>query len=442
MALFRTTTILAAFLSLLTSSVDRAEDPLKLDPKNKDRDGAPLPSCAVARFRTPGLGAQPALYDPVFSPDGKLLAAKGGGQTYVWEIGTGKTIRTFHEPHVSVVFCADGKRLVSVSRSNTLVLWDISTGEQIFKVGADSPNKQGQPDPCLLSPDGRTIVTGNIVWGAKKGAAALGLGHLPPRMLNVPERAICFWEIASGKSRGWAEGHGALAFSPDGRRLARRAGDQSIVLWDLATGQVLRKIKTNDLAVRHVAFAPDGERLVSNGDEDRNEKDKNQIRPIKIWNLSTGTALLQMGVKKETVSFFVAFSPDGKLLATLDDRTFFEGKPYTSGSGQHCRLGPALWDASTGEHLASLFGHTDYVSFSFSPDGKYIATASADNTILLWDVQAAIRAKLNRVENYSCVTRPTQPALPDKKRSAKEPPPTQLTSSEVRRPWADLRHEA
>src|SRR5690606_10595193 len=74
----------------------------------------------------------------------------------------------------------------------------------------------------------------------------------------------------------------------------------------------------------------------------------------------------------------VAFSPDGKLLATVGGRTL------------HYRPGEVfLWDASTGEKKGQLEGHDSTVwGVAFSPDGKMLATAAYDKVAKLWELQA------------------------------------------------------
>ncbi len=65
----------------------------------------------------------------------------------------------------------------------------------------------------------------------------------------------------------------------------------------------------------------------------------------------------------------MAFSPDGRLLATASE----------DGTAQ-------LWDPATGEHLRTLTGQTGWVrGVAFSPDGRLLATASLDETARLWD---------------------------------------------------------
>ena len=124
-------------------------------------------------------------------------------------------------------------------------------------------------------------------------------------------------------------------------------------------------LKGHNFAVKFVAFSPDGKKLASAGSN-------NNTETIKLWDVATGKELATLsGHQFGTDS--VAFSPDGKTLA--------------SGGANIYENTVKLWDVATGKEMASLKGHTSFVnSLAFSPDGKTLASASVDKTIKLWDV--------------------------------------------------------
>jgi len=128
-------------------------------------------------------------------------------------------------------------------------------------------------------------------------------------------------------------------------------------LWRLYHRELMT-LKGHGDSVLSVAFSPDGKRLAT-GSHDRTAK---------LWDAATGQELTTLKGHGITVTS-VAFSPDGKRLATGSlDRT------------------ARLWDAATGQELIILKGHGDSVlSVAFSPDGKRLATGSADRTVRLWD---------------------------------------------------------
>jgi WD40 repeat protein len=203
--------------------------------------------------------------------------------------------------------------------------------------------------------------------------------------------------------RNEAEVH-SVAFSPDGERLAAAGGDRTIKVRNSRTGEVLQTLDTQNDHVQSVAFHPGGNHVAAACAD----------RQVKIWDLTTEKVVFARpgtgGSSDIGVSDPVAFSPDGRLLATE-----FEGAVYVWDWRNHRRLHVLpghlnmritiafspdgrrlasgsfsgdimIWDAETGERLYTLSGHRDPVSaLAFSPDGRRLVSASVDRHLIVWD---------------------------------------------------------
>ncbi|KAH7303159.1 WD40-repeat-containing domain protein [Stachybotrys elegans] len=188
-------------------------------------------------------------------------------------------------------------------------------------------------------------------------------GHKAIAQLLFRSGAATSREFTAWRLRRTLEGHEdsvwSVAFSHDSKLLASSSKDQTIRLWDTATGETLQTLKGHRGGVRSVDFSHNSELLASASWEGHS---------IRIWNVTTGR--LQKTLKGHTDNICsVNFSHDSKLLASASmDHTV------------------KIWDTTTGQSRHNLQGHKGGVwSVAFSRDSKLLASASMDHTVRVWD---------------------------------------------------------
>ncbi len=197
------------------------------------------------------------------------------------------------------------------------------------------------PNSMAFSPDGRVL--------------AVSSGDLPEREPAGAEDMVWLWDLANGAQVTFDLDAPAadLAFSPDGSLLAVSVPGKGIYLWEVAT-QTQRALLPGEYGRRgtpSMAFSPDG-RTLAGGAEDGT---------VVLWDIATATELRTLGEPADDPVLFVAYSPDGTVLAAADAR--LDDDLLTNGA--------RLWEPDTGALLATLADQTEPVkALGFRSEGR------------------------------------------------------------------------
>ncbi len=357
------------------------------------------------RLTEPPFAAQLALSEAAYARGGTRLVMQG--HLPVAPTTTQPYAHTSVSGIQSVAISPDNRLGLSGADDHTVRLWDLSTGQELKRLGEpDGTNPdQGHTDvvqSVAFSPDGRLALSGSR------------------------DSTLILWDLASGEIRqhfGQAgDGHTgpvwSVAYHPDGRTVLSGSEDGSLILWDVTSGVAVRRFLRHTGAVYSVAISPDGQSILSGAQDQR----------LILWDTETGKAL-RLFEEYEGAIRSVAFSPDGKtaltgaLLPNLDlwlwdlatgqrIQEFRGHNAYVwhvafSADGRTIFSSAAdntvrLWDAGTGQEIGRLVGHTQVVlSGVFSPDGRFVLTGSADNTMRLWQLRSGAEvARLVEDEAY------------------------------------------
>ncbi len=351
----------------------------------------------------------------VFSHDGSTLtSAAFNGIITFWDLKTAKKSNSQvpgdRDWFTTLTFSPDGTKLANIGAEGNVIgfagswhsdplirLTEVSTGDEIARI-TDSLN----PSNLTFSPDGKTIAFGSLgkirLWNTETGIS-LDISLLDQNdVQKAPHHVHRKGNLAlpPGMRPHQMPTIGALAFSPDGKKLVSATMEGMIQMWDPETGIELTSLVEQDPeGVKHevkeggtlvtstykdpilvLAFSPNGKRLVAGSHQQ-----------IRLWNMETGnwgkgitsiTSYKEGKYEKGKEIFHgseaLAFSPDSTVIVNGD------------GNGRI-----QLFDMTTGDKLTTLNGHTKQVeTLKFSPDGKTLVSTGQDGTILLWDWEEII----------------------------------------------------
>jgi RNA polymerase sigma factor (sigma-70 family) len=362
--------------------VAQADKPVAGDEKtpikrsNADSYGDPLPEGAIARFGTLRLRHPRWVTGVALSADGKTVASSGWDATVrLWDADTGKegltlkpslAARLDDRAFLGVVTASNGK-VVGLRNGSIVCVWDIKSGEVVGEL------KGRNGFGMALSPDGKTLA---------KGLGGEGFGQV--ELWDLEKRTLL--RSLSATKRVVQ----ALAFAPDGTHIAfgelaesggktKEKASQacSVHVFNLATGQVVRRLDGHEGGVTSLTFAPDGNVLVSASHDATlrfwDPKNGRLLRTVKVPDESSNDYFARLSGPSPSNNIggvvSVTFSPDGRLLAC-------------GGYDGDIRL----WNPATGAELRVLRGHdAKVVSLAFSQDNKRLVSGSRDQTIRIWD---------------------------------------------------------
>jgi WD40 repeat protein len=311
-----------------------------------------------------------------YSPDGATLATAGPDQSIsLWDVARGRLRAKFtgHTAAVwSLAWSPDGQRLATAGWDGTVRLWDVTRrqdSEAIPTVANFS---------VAFSPDGEVLAGGGAgvqLWDAECGELFKTLPEM--NMSNV-----------------------RIAFSPDGNLLAAFGEDNVIHLYATRNWSHLGTIPAPTHPITAMVFSPDSSTLAAPVLDNR----------VHIYDVATRIERLQLEQGKEPI-VTLAYTPDGRTLITGGKPIKFwdpitgneKAMRIDSGLGSAVRLAVSpdgkklaaalanysvvLFNLETLNEEFRLKGHKDEIfGMTFSPDGKTLATASWDSTVKLWHV--------------------------------------------------------
>jgi len=237
-------------------------------------------------------------------------------------------------------FSPDGHRIASthISRDRTFwaSVWDVKTGQELGHFESDI-----MLGTVTFSPDGNLLMLGETSWSS--GVSIL-------------------WNLTSNQEvyrlDGHARGINEIAFAPDGRTVLTVGQDGVVILWDVGTGQEIRRFE-HPAATNSAVLSPDGRRLLTTADDGL----------VRLWDVDTGVEL-RLFVGHSIAPYDAHFSPDGHTLFSSSETEVIQWDLATGAAIRRYPLG-STWNivlSRDGRGLFLLSGEPDSAFYQLRVD--------------------------------------------------------------------------
>jgi WD40 repeat protein len=319
--------------------------------------------------------------DAAVTPDGRrVVSASADNTLIVWQLTSGEAERVLrgHERYVtSVVVTPDGSRVISGSLDDTIRVWDLESGREVFVLRGH----KDKIEALAVAPDSKRAISASAdgtlkVWDLAVGVLCYTLTGHSEGVTDVKvtsdgryavsaskDSTLNVWDLEQGTerhrlgTRNWRNGQKITR--PDGLEAVYFGVDGVLKLCDAATGATLETLIGHSDAVYSIALASDG-RVVS----------ASRDGTLRVWDLKSGTELRVLRGHSHQVAT-VATAPDGRraISGSLDKTV-------------------RVWDLETGKSLTTLVGHAFDVFFVAAiHNGRRVLSASSDSTLKVWDIE-------------------------------------------------------
>jgi WD40 repeat protein len=318
--------------------------------------------------------------------EGEIVSVSEDGLR-LWDLAGAESDHALsgHESFVySVAYFPDGKRVASAAWDGTARIWNPTSGRELLRL---DHGKERYVVSVAVHPGGKFLAT-------------------IAREEGESEMSVRLWDAETGRmvhrwsmSASWHDGR--LAFDPAGDVLVAGDWRGRVHIWSVQTHAEVATFECTQVAVKDLAFNPDGRFLAVACDSGDNS--------IRIWDAKTWKHLQTLQGHVAGV-YSLAWNREGTMLASgsldrtarlwdtrswedagnLKNGTNVYGVAFTAdGRSLLCAGGDNLiraWDVAKGREVAELSGHRSYVHhLAFSPDGSQMISGSGDGSVRIWD---------------------------------------------------------